>query len=96
MQNEMTHQHEYSLTIEFAKKGLDAIPKLLHVLINNVMQAEKSKYLQADQYARPEDRNGHTKEYKPKTVRLRMGGITFVVVNVREGGFYTTALDKGM
>ena len=40
----MTHQNDYTLTNELAEKGLDAVPKLLRILINNVMQAERSKY----------------------------------------------------
>ena len=92
----MTHQNDYTLTSDLAEKGLDAVPELLRVLINNVMQAERSKYLQAGQYERTEDRKGHANGYKPKTVRTRMGEITFAVPQVREGGFYPTALEKGM
>jgi len=32
----------YTFTKEFAEKGLDAIPEMLRVLINQVMQAERS------------------------------------------------------
>jgi putative transposase len=92
----MTHQNDYTLPRELAEKGLDAVPELLRVLINNVMQVERSKYLQAEQYERTEDRKGHGNGYKPKTVRTRMGEITFAVPQVREGGFYPTALDKGL
>lgn len=92
----MTHQNDYTLPRELAEKGLDAVPELLRVLINNVMQVERSKYLQAEQYERTEDRKGHGNGYKPKTVRTRMGEITFAVPQVREGGFYPTALEKGL
>jgi putative transposase len=92
----MTHQNDYTLTKELAEKGLEAVPELLRVLINNVMQAERSKYLQAEQYERTEDRKGHANGYKPKTVRTRMGEITFAVPQVREGGFYPNALEKGL
>jgi putative transposase len=92
----MTHQNDYTLTSELAEKGLEAAPELLRVLINNVMQAERSKYLQADQYERTEDRKGHANGYKPKTVRTRIGEITFAVPQVREGGFYPSALEKGL
>ena len=44
----MTHQNDYTLTSELAEIGLDAIPELVCVMINNAMQAEKSKYLQAE------------------------------------------------
>lgn len=92
----MTHQNDYTLTNGLAEKGLEAVPELLRVLINNAMQAERSKYLQAEEYERSEDRKGHANGYKPKTVKTRMGEITFAVPQVREGGFYPNALEKGL
>lgn len=92
----MTHPNDYTLTNELAGKGLDAIPELLRVLINNAMQAERAKYLQAGDYQRTEDRTGYANGYKPKTVKTRMGEITFSIPQVREGGFYPTALEKGL
>ncbi len=92
----MTHQNDYTFADEIAEKGLDAIPELMRVLINNAMQVERSKYLQAGEYERTEDRKGHANGFKPKTVKTRMGEITFSVPQVREGGFYPSALEKGL
>jgi putative transposase len=92
----MTHQNDYTLTKELAEKGLEAVPELLRILINNAMQAERSKYLQAEEYERTEDRKGHANGYKPKSVRTRIGEITFAIPQVREGGFYPSALEKGL
>lgn len=92
----MTHQNDYTFAQELAEKGLEAVPELLRVLINSVMQIERSKYLQAGEYERTEERKGHANGYKPKTVKTRMGEITFAVPQVREGGFYPSALEKGL
>ena len=92
----MTHQDNYKLTNEMIAKGMEAAPELMRVLLNHAMQIERSKYLQADQYERTEDRKGHANGYKPKTLRTRIGEITFAVPQVREGGFYPSALEKGM
>ncbi len=92
----MTHQNDYTFVEEIAEKGLDAIPELMRVLINNAMQVERSKYLQAKQYERTEARRGHANGFKPKTVKTRVGEITFAVPQVREGGFYPSALEKGL
>ncbi len=92
----MTHQNDYTFAEELAEKGLDALPEMMRILINQAMQAERSKYLQADEYERTEDRKGHANGYKPKTVRTRIGEITFAVPQVREGGFYPSALEKGL
>lgn len=92
----MTHQNDYTFAQELAEKGLEAVPELLRVLINSVMQIERSKYLQAGEYERTEERKGHANGYKPKTVKTRVGEITFAVPQVREGGFYPSALEKGL
>ena len=92
----MTHQDDYKLTNEMVANGLEAAPELMRVLLNNAMQIERSKYLQADQYERTEERKGHANGYKPKALRTRIGEITFAVPQVREGGFYPSALEKGM
>jgi putative transposase len=95
-EKQMTHQNDYTFAQELAEKGLEAVPELLRVLINSVMQIERSKYLQAGEYERTEERKGHANGYKPKTVKTRMGEITFAVPQVREGGFYPSALEKGL
>jgi len=96
----MTHQDNYSLSPslleELNRTGLDGIPEMLKVLINAAMQAERSKYLQAGEYERTEKRKGYANGYKPKTVRTRVGEITFTIPQVREGGFYPSALEKGL
>ena len=92
----MTHQDDYKLTNEMIANGMEAAPELMRVLLNNAMQIERSRYLQAEQYERTEDRKGHANGYKPKTLRTRIGEITFAVPQVREGGFYPSTLEKGM
>src|SRR4030066_1128053 len=95
-EKQMTHRNDYTFAQDLAEKGLEAVPELLRVLINKDMEVERSKYLQAGEYERTEDRKGHANGYKPKTVRTRMGEITFAVPQVREGGFYPAALEKGL
>jgi len=96
----MTHQENYNLSSstveELTENGLEAIPELVRVILNSVMQAERSQYLQAKAYERTEDRKGNANGYKPKTVRTKLGDITFAIPQVREGGFYPLAIEKGM
>lgn len=96
----MTHQNDYTLPGNIAeqlvKNGLDGLPELIRILINAAMQEERAQYLRAGEYERTEDRKGYANGYKPKTVKTRMGGITFAIPQVREGGFYPSALEKGL
>jgi putative transposase len=92
----MTHQNDYTFPNELLEQGLDGIPELLRTLINNAMQTERAKFLQAGNYERTEERKGYSNGYKPKTIRTRVGEITFAIPQVREGGFYPSALEKGL
>jgi transposase-like protein len=60
------------------------------------MQIERQKHLGAGPYERSPERHGYANGYKPKTVKTRLGDITFDVPQVREGGFYPAALEKGL
>jgi len=81
---------------QVTSEGLEYLPTLIEVLINTAMQAERSKYLKADLYERTDQRNGYANGYKPKTVKTRIGDITFDVPQVRDGTFYPGALEKGL
>ncbi len=81
---------------QLASDGFETLPELIRVLINSAMQAERQKYLKADPYERSPERSGHANGYKPKTVKTRLGEITFTVPQVHGGGFYPEALGKGL
>ena len=92
----MTHQTNYNSSENvmelLAKQGWGAIPELIRVMINQAMQEERARFLQAGEYERTAERKGYANGYKPKTVKTRVGEITFSVPQVREGGFYPCVL----
>ena len=90
--NDCTLPKEYlgQLTAE----GLESLPEMIRVLVNEAMQIERSRYMNANPYERSHERLGHANGYKPKTVRTRVGEVTFDIPQVREGGFYPQALEK--
>jgi putative transposase len=96
----MTYREDFTLPAELlervSKQGFDILPELIQVIINAAMQAERQQYLKAEPYQHSEEREGHANGYKPKTVRTRVGSITFSIPQVREGGFYPEALEKGL
>ncbi len=95
----MTYQGDFTLPPELleqiATQGFDVLPELIRIVINAAMQAERQQYLRAAPYQHAPDRRGHANGYKPKTVKTRLGEITLDVPQVREGGFYPEALEKG-
>lgn len=96
----MTHQDDYNpsekATELLAKNGWGALPELIRIMVNQAMQEERARFLRAGEYERTENRTGYANGYKPKTVKTRVGAITFSVPQVREGGFYPSALEKGL
>ena len=81
---------------QICARGLDGIGDAVRLVVNAAMQYEREAHLQASPYERHPDRAGHANGYKPKTVQTRVGEITFDVPQVREGGFYPKALEKGL
>jgi putative transposase len=79
-----------------ADQGLDALPELMRIVINQAMLSERQQHLQAAPYERSASRQGYANGYKPKTVTTRVGPITFDVPQVRDGSFYPAALEKGL
>ena len=96
----MTYRNDFTLPAELLEQvqeqGLEVLPELIRIVLNAAMQAERSEHLQAAPYQHSEDRRGYANGYKPKTMRTRVGDITFAVPQVREGGFYPQALEKGL
>lgn len=96
----MTYQNDFTLPSELleqiATEGLDALPGMIRLLINKAMEAERRQFLKAEPYQHTPERTGQANGYKPKTVTTRMGEITFDIPQVREGGFYPQALEKGL
>lgn len=96
----MTYQDDFTLSSEIleqiATQGLDYMPELIRILINTAMQIERQNYLGAKPYERTPERRGHANGFKPKGVTTRVGDITFAIPQVREGGFYPEALEKGL
>lgn len=96
----MTHSADFTLPADFleqlCEQGLEAVPEMIRILINNAMLAERQRFVNATPYERSSERVAHANGFKPKTVLTRQGQITFEVPQVREGGFYPQALEKGL
>ena len=96
----MTYRGDFTLPAELLEQvqeqGLDVLPELLRVILNAAMQAERTEHLNAAPYQHTQGRNGYANGFKPKTMRTRVGEITFAIPQVREGGFYPQALEKGL
>jgi putative transposase len=96
----MTYQDDFTLPAELleqlTEKGLEGLSDMIRVLVNEAMRLERQNHLKARPYERTEGRRGYANGYKPKRVKTRVGEINFDIPQVREGGFYPGALEKGL
>ncbi|HUI88351.1 MAG TPA: IS256 family transposase [Anaerolineales bacterium] len=96
----MTYREDCTLPAELLQQvqeqGLDVLPELIRIVINQAMLAERQQHLHAEPYQRTSEREGYANGFKPKTMRTRVGDITFAIPQVREGEFYPQALEKGL
>jgi putative transposase len=96
----MTYREDFTLPAELLEQvqaqGLEVLPELIRVILNAAMQAKRTGHLNAAPYQHTQGRNGYANGFKPKTMRTRVGEITFAIPQVREGGFYPQALEKGL
>jgi putative transposase len=97
----MTHQNKSELLNSvlqlLTEDGTEGLAEGIRLLINEAMQQERSKALQAQPYERTETRQGHANGFKPKTLATRVGPIQFKVPQVRgDLDFYPSALEKGI
>ena len=91
---------EQKLLEQIAEGGMAALPELFRILLNAAMQLEREKHIGVGAYERSEQRTGHAKGFKDKTLATRLGRITVDVPQVREvngqgGGFYPQSLERG-
>lgn len=75
--------------------GLDGAGEALRLLIDEASKIERENFLNAGAYERSAERTDHANGFKPKTMKTRLGELTFAVPQVRGGGFYPSALEKG-
>ena len=96
----MTYQGDCTLPKEILEAitagGLETLPELIRILVNEAMILEREEHLGAAAYERTPERRGYANGYKSKTMKTRVGEIEFAIPQVREGEFYPAALEKGL
>ena len=77
------------------EQGLDGAGEALRLLVNQASLIERERFMGVPAYERGEARQAHANGFKNKTMLTRFGKLNFSVPQVREGGFYPSALEKG-
>jgi transposase-like protein len=85
---------QYQLTLDSESlqrlfTGDGQLSRLLEAVLNQVLNAQVAEHLQAAPYERSEQRQGYRNGYKPRQLTTRVGALTLLVPQVREGQFST-------
>ncbi len=96
----MTYREDFTLPAELLEQvqeqGLDVLPELIRSHLNHG-DAGRTRATHERRTLPTNDRTRSScQRVKPKTMRTRVGDITFAIPQVREGGFYPQALEKGL
>ena len=86
----MVTQYQITLSDEIVHglfKDHGAMAKLLEQVLNQVLEAEVTDALRAKPYERTEERRGYRNGFKPRTMTTRVGRLTLLVPQVRDGKF---------
>lgn len=81
---------------QIAAEGLEALPELSRILINEAMRSEPEQHLGTGHYERSPERRWYANGYKPMKVKTCLGEIQFAVPQIRQGDFCPGTLDKGL
>jgi len=85
---------QYKLNVDAdAVQGLftrdDALAGLVEQIVQQVLEAQVTDYLQAQPYERTTERQGYRNGYKPRRLTTRVGTLELRVPQVRQGEFST-------
>jgi len=85
-------QYQLTLDSESVQRlftGDGQLGRLVEAVVNQVLNAQVAEQLQAAPYERSEQRQGYRNGYKPRQFTTRVGALTLLVPQVRDGQFST-------
>lgn len=77
------------------ENGSEALDEAFRLLLDAAMVIERERFVGAAPCERTPQRRDHSNGFKPKRLRTRVGEIDLLVPQVRSGGFYPSALERG-
>ena len=65
--------------------GQDGLAKLVEAVLNQILEAQVAETLGAERHEWTEERAGYRNGYRPRTLYTRVGPVTLLVPQTREG-----------
>lgn len=67
----------------------DGLAKLVEAVLNQILEAQVTEVLGAGRHERSEERTGYRNGHRPRTLYTRVGPVTLLVPQTRDGSFST-------
>ncbi len=77
-----------------AADGDDGLRALVQRVVQQVLEAEMTSFLGADNYERTSERRGYRNGYKPRLLKTRVGELALLVPKDRDGQFQTELFER--
>jgi len=94
MAREGKHTDVFSVWQQAAQEGDDGMRRLVERVVQEVLETEISRFLQAEPYERTRERRGYRNGYKPRLLKTRVGTIELLLPKDREGQFQTELFER--
>ena len=94
MAHQAKHADVFSVWQPPAQEGDDGMPLLVERVVQEVLEAETTHFLQAEPYERTRERRGYRNGYKPRLLKTHVGTIELLVPKDREGHFQTELFER--
>ena len=72
----------------------DFLKGMVQSLLQELLEQEMTKHLEADSYERTSKRKGYRNGYKPRQLKTRVGTLKLLIPQDREGNFRTELFEK--
>ena len=79
-----------------SEQGFSGMGEAMQLLMNEAMQIERTRYLQAAPYERTQQRTDYANGFKPKTIKTTIGALDLRIPQTRDSAFYPGFLEKGI
>jgi transposase-like protein len=94
MARQAKHTDVFSVWQQAAQEGDDGMRRLVERVVQEVLETEITRFLEAEPYERTRERRGYRNGYKPRLLKTRVGTLELLVPKDREGQFQTELFER--
>jgi len=94
MARQAKHTDVFSVWQQAAQEGDDGMRRLVEQVVQEVLETEIARFLEAEPYERTRERGGYRNGYRPRLLKTRVDALDLLVPKDREGKFQTKLFER--